>query len=131
MNFLKNKDLLRDLLKFGDLTNTLHGGVVQTEFTVTALEENIVIRISAPSVPAKAFSIALNFNKLTLFSTLHTGHKEGKDRISIPMFITTYNVPATVDTDRMEAFYGKGELKIILPYKSHESLHRMVPIKSI
>jgi HSP20 family protein len=132
MNLLKNKDLLRELVMQGDLMNTIHGGICETRVKVFKAKDYMVIKVIAPSVPAASFNIVLDYNKLTLFSQFHP-ETEGvpQSRLKMPMFIKTFDVPATVDTDKMEALYETGQLKIILPYKRQDSLQRMVPIKTV
>jgi HSP20 family protein len=131
MDLLKNKDLLRSLLRQSDLLNTINGGVSQTSVSMNKSAHGIVIRMSAPSVPVEAFNILLDYGQLTVFSEIHEQEEEGENKMRVPMFMKTFTIPCTVDTDKMEAFYESGELRILLPYKNQESLRRQLPISSI
>jgi HSP20 family protein len=132
MNLLNNKDLLRGLLLHADLANTINGGISQTNVQVTNNDNIMLIRVSAPAVHAEAFNIILNYNKLTLFSELPQDETNTSGTpVRVPMFIKTFNLPATVDTDKMEAFFEAGELKIILPHKPKKNMQRRVNIKNL
>lgn len=138
MNLLKNKKLLRDLLKQGDLLNTINGGVSMTTVRLENHKDRLVIHLTTPGVPADAFHIILNGNKLTVFSLLLNKYspndQEGDqiNSINIPMFIRTFDVPVNVDLNAIEAIYEEGHLRIILPYNaSAESLNRFIKIKQV
>jgi HSP20 family protein len=134
-NLLEDRELLKDLLKQIDMFNTINGGSVETSTDVIGEVDSILIKVSAPTVPAEAFSILLNYTKLTV--SIFPKDKESsmdssKKPVLIPMFMRTFDIPAFVDLDKIEAVHENGELRVTLPFKtSTENLLRMIEIKEI
>ena len=128
-NLLKNNELLRGLLKQGDLLNTINGGVSMTSVDMKETENAFIIKMSSPTVSADAFNIILNGNQLIIYSVLKEGKKIG---LPIPMFSRTFEIPEYVDADKIEAFRKNGEIKVILPFNdSSENQPRTIKIKQL
>ena len=137
-NLLENRALLREMLKQIDLFNTINGGFAMTSVDVTGTMESIIIKVSAPTVPVEAFNVLLDYTKLTV-SIFAKEEKEWEDfeesgnlemPALAPLFIKTFDLPAFVDLDKIEAVHENDELQVILPFKdTTESLQRLIDIK--
>lgn len=130
MNLLKNKALLRNLLKQGDYWNAMNGGVSMTSYHTYSTNEAIFIEMSAPSVSPDCFNILLNVNHLVVY-TLFKGEDHGQNNM-IPMFSKSFELPIYADTTNIDAVFEDGKLKIIIPLKNDlEQYKRKIDIKSL
>ena len=130
MNLLKNKPLLRNLLKQGDYWNAMNGGVSMTSFKTYNTNEAAVIEISAPTVSPDRFNIILNVNQLIVY-TLFKGESHN-DNTMVPMFSKSFELPFYADTSNIDAIFEDGTLKIVIPFKNDlDQLKRKIDIKSL
>lgn len=119
-----------------DLLNTLYGGSSQTTMKVEREDERLVIKLAAPGVSANAFNVLVEGTKLVLYTLLvHTSARRGDEangqRLAVPMFLRVLDIPSFVDADQIEAVYDHGQVKVMLPFKDEESLHRRIDIKDL
>lgn len=129
MNLLKNKPLLRNLLKQGDYWNAMNGGVSMTSYKTYNTNEAVIIEISAPTVSPDCFNILLNVNQLIVY-TLFKGESHG-DNNMVPMFSKSFELPFYADASNIDATFEDGKLKIIIPFKNDlDQLKRKINIKS-
>ncbi len=119
MNFLKNQKVLRDLLKQGDLMNTVNGGVRETHFQIEKSGKDLVVELSNPSISPEAFNFTINGNEL-LINVMQYQSEVGKEEPSIyPLFLRVIKIPYFVDINRIEAYYEKGIFKVFMPYNNN------------
>jgi HSP20 family protein len=133
MNLLEKKEQLRLILKQTDLINTMNGGVVDTAVNIIRSESRIVINVSAPSVSGKAFKVLLNQDQLTVFSLLTVEdfpYTRG-EFTSVPMFIKTFEIPANIDLDNIQAEQNDDELNVTLPLKDGNRSQRIFDIREL
>lgn len=119
MDFLKNKSLLRELLKQANVMNTVNGGVHQTDFRVMNVGNDIVIKVSNPSVSPEAFNFTVSENNLLINVMYFDQSKAGDQPSMYPMFFKDVIIPYYVDINRIEAIYDEGVFKILLPYNNN------------
>ena len=135
MNLLKNKELLKSLLKQIDIFNTINGGASMPAFEVVNNPGNMVIKVSAPGVPSESYHIWLDHLNLSVLAFMMKNVEEvaegGDNAVNIPMFVRTFQIPPNVDTDNIEAFTEEGVLRIILPYKGQDKLQRQINVKHL
>lgn len=125
MKFIKDKNLLKNIAHQIDMLNTLGGGICQTNVQIDKREKGAIIKVSAPSVPAEAFKIMLNQNKLTVFATLPQTSESG---LIAPLFHQEFILPAHVALDRVKAVYKGSEIQVRLPF--FESYTRQIDIET-
>lgn len=119
MEFLRNKKLLRELLKQADVMNTVYGGVRQTEYSAKNLGQDILITVSNSSVSPEAFNFTINKNEL-LINVMHFNMSYSNDQpLMYPLFFKAVKIPYYVDINRIEATYQDGLFKILLPYNNN------------
>ena len=119
MNFLNHKTILKDLLRQGDVMNTVNGGFRQTDFKIKNFENSMIIEVSNPSVSPEDFSFTINKNEL-LINVVHFERFENEDQARIyPVFFKTVDIPFYADITKVEAIYESGIFKIILPYNNN------------
>jgi HSP20 family protein len=114
-----------------DLLNTLYGGSTQTRMDVQREEDRLVIELSAPGVSSHAFNVLVEGNKLVLYTLLVQNTEEAGQRLAVPMFLKVVDIPAFVDAEQIEAEYDHGQVKVYLPFKDEEHLHRKIDIKNL
>lgn len=114
MNLLKNRNLLRNLLKQGDYWNAMNGGVSMTSYKTYKTSEAFIIEISAPTVSPDSFNILLNINQLIVY-TLFKGERNMENNM-IPMFSKSFDLPINADTNSIDAVFEDNKLKIIVPF---------------
>ncbi len=130
MNLLKNKKALINLLKHGDVLNTLNGGRVQVGVSVKQHQNEFVIKITAPGVSMDAYDIMLDLNRLNI--AVNLPHPYTEAAAYHPIMTRTFNLPAYVDTANIVAHYQPGQLQIILPFQEiTEDQRRKIDIKHL
>lgn len=131
MNLLHHKDLLRGLLKQGDMLNTLNGGGAMTYVEEQEYDDHYVLTFWAPTVPAEAFNVVLNNNSLVVFSLLPSASPEQEaGSFNVPMFFRKFDLPAYADAQNIEAVHEDDRLSIIIPYKTNGVPLRKINIKN-
>lgn len=115
MNYLQNKEILRDLLKQGDVMNTVNGGVRQTDLRVINSGDDVEIFVSNPSVRPECFDFTVFNNKLVINVLLKNEDVESGQSYSYPIFTKVIDIPFFTDLSRLDAAYENGRFRIHLP----------------
>ena len=132
MNLLTQKELLRNLLFSSDLLNTMNGGTAMTYVNAEETPQEIIIRVSAPSVPAEAFQVIVEAKRLVICSLLERPLAGENRKLAMPMFSHEFPIPAHADPDQAEAIYENGQLKITLPLRpSERRTQRHIQIRQV
>lgn len=119
MEFLNNREFLRELLKQADIMNTVHGGVRQTEYSVMKIGRDILITVSNASISPEAFNFTINKNEL-LINVMHFENSFASEQpVMFPLFYKAVAIPYYVDINRIQATYEDGVFKILLPYNDN------------
>ena len=84
-----------------------------------------MIRVYAAGVKSNDFKVNLQKNKLTISRFLVTD--EVRDPM-VPVFARWFELPMTVNKKAIEALYGEGLLKVILPLQNEEDPNREIKI---
>lgn len=130
MNLLQHKDLLHGLLKQGDILNTLNGGGAMTYVEEQQYEDHVLLTFWAPTVPAEAFNVVVNNNKLVVFSLLPSAGAEPEaGTFNVPMFFRKFKLPGNVDLENIEAIHEDYRLSIIIPYRNNGMPIRKINIR--
>lgn len=127
IDFLNNKELLRNLLKQADIMNTIGGGRIDPTVSIKTNDERVVISITAPTIPLEAYNIILDGNHLTVVYTLKI---KGAEDEALPMFSRAFEVPSVVNTNKIEGVYKGSTLTLTLPFKNPDQLQRIIPTRS-
>jgi HSP20 family protein len=120
-----------------DLLNTLYGGSVETTMDVAREEDRFVVTLSAPGMAADALNVLVEGNKLVLYklltgtTQLANSTTEESQRLAVPMFLRVMDIPGFVDDDEIEAVKEQGRVRVILPFKTEDKLHRRIDIKDL
>ncbi|MBD2751930.1 Hsp20/alpha crystallin family protein [Spirosoma validum] len=118
-----------------DLLNTLYGGSAQTTINVEREDERLVITLAAPGVKANSFNVLVEGSKLVLYtllvSTSTQKDENSSQRLAVPMFLRVLDIPSFVDVDQIEAVHEHGQVRVMLPFKDEEQLHRRIDIKNL
>ncbi|GAB4001754.1 hypothetical protein GCM10028807_58690 [Spirosoma daeguense] len=118
-----------------DLLNTLYGGSSQTTMNVEREGERLIITLVAPGVKANSFNVLVEGNKLIVYtllvSTLSLEEDGHSQRLAVPMFLRVLDIPSFVDADQIEAEHEHGKVRVVLPFKDEEQLHRRIDIKNL
>lgn len=132
MNLLNNRELLRGLLRQGDLINTINGGVSMTRVVKEQYDNEFVVSLSAPGLAAEAFNVVLNDQQLIVFSVLpESGIEQENQLFNVPLFYRSFDLPRYIDIDKIEAYHDEGELRVNLPFKENLLDLRKVDIKHL
>jgi HSP20 family protein len=95
------------------------------------------ICVAAPGLEKKDFNIDVDGNMLTISSEKEEKKEEKDERhtrreYNYSSFSRSFTLPDAVITDKIEAIYESGELKVILPKKEEAKkamLSKHVPVK--
>lgn len=92
------------------------------------------ICVAAPGLEKKDFNIDVEGNMLTVSSEKEEKKEEKNERITrseynYSSFSRSFTLPDTVMTEKIEAVYEGGELKVMLPKK--EEAKKAIPAKHI
>ena len=119
MNFLKKKNLLRELLLQGDLMNTVNGGVRETYFKIEKSGKDLVVELSNPSVNPEAFNFTINGNELLINVMQYEGLEDREQPVMYPLFMKVIKIPYFVDINKINASYEDGIFKVLMPYNNN------------
>ena len=121
------KNVLKDFVHQIDAINTITGGTSATLVNIKKGADKLVIQVNAPSISSDSFNIYVHGNHLVVYTTLNDLNRiadedEQSSRHMAPIFNRTFNIPATVDKDQIDAVFEHGQLKILLPYGANEDM---------
>lgn len=119
MNLLDNRTFLRDLLKQGNLMNTVNGGVRRTEFGIKKIGNDILIEVSNPSVSPEAFNFTVSKNELLINVMRFEKVFSNGQPVMFPLFFKVFQIPYYVDITRIEASFENEIFKVLLPYNNN------------
>jgi len=86
-------------------------------------EHNVTLKIEVPGIEEKDIDVRIENNTLTVHGERKIEKEEKEENYrrverQYGSFTRTFNLPTTVDTDKVSAHYDKGVLKISLPKKA-------------
>ena len=117
------KNVLKNFVHQLDTMNTISGGVTATAIKIDKNEDNITIKINAPTMSSQSFNVFVNGNHLVVYSILNDvniiediSDAEDAARHMVPVFNRTFDIPSIVDRSQIEASYQEGKLEVVMPY---------------
>lgn len=121
------KNVLKDFVHQIDTINTITGGTSATLVNIQKGTDKLIIQVNAPSISSDSFNIYVHGNQLVVYTTLNdlngiADEDEQSSRHMAPIFNRTFNIPAMVDKDQIDAVFEHGQLKILLPYGANEDM---------
>jgi HSP20 family protein len=86
-------------------------------------EHNVTLKIEVPGIDEKDIDVRIEDNTLTVHGERKIEKEEKEENYrrverQYGSFTRTFNLPATVDAEKVQADYDKGVLKITLPKKA-------------
>ena len=86
-------------------------------------EHNVTLKIEVPGIDEKDIDVRVENNTLTVHGERKIEKEEKEENYrrverQYGSFTRTFNLPATVDAEKVQADYDKGVLKITLPKKA-------------
>jgi HSP20 family protein len=86
-------------------------------------EHNVALKIEVPGIDEKDIDVRIENNTLTVHGERKIEKEEKEENYrrverQYGSFTRTFNLPPTVDTEKVQADYDKGVLKITLPKKA-------------
>lgn len=127
-----NYNALRGLGPQLDLLNTLNGGSAQATVQVKQRRRDVVIALAAPSLDPEAFDISLDGQRLTIASA-HSplDPKLGTlpNDLRVPLLRQQFELPYQIDPDRIEATFTDNCLRVTLPFRHPDDLHRRIEVQ--
>ena len=86
-------------------------------------EHNVTLKIEVPGINEKDIDVRIENNTLTVHGERKIEKEEKEENYrrverQYGSFTRTFNLPTTVDSDKVSANYDKGVLKIALPKKA-------------
>jgi HSP20 family protein len=86
-------------------------------------EHNVTLKIEVPGIDEKDIDVRLENNTLTVHGERKIEKEEKEENYrrverQYGSFTRTFNLPTTVDSEKVSATYDKGVLKIALPKKA-------------
>ncbi|MFY9681412.1 MAG: Hsp20/alpha crystallin family protein [Candidatus Sulfotelmatobacter sp.] len=86
-------------------------------------EHNVTLKIEVPGIDEKDISVSLENNTLTVHGERKIEKEEKEENYrrvesQYGSFTRTFNLPPTVDSEKVSAIYDKGVLKVTLPKKA-------------
>jgi HSP20 family protein len=116
MNFLENRQILKELLQQGDVMNTVNGGVRETHFRMEKSGKDLIVELANPSIRPESFNISVHGNDL-MINVLHAaGGRNTEEGRVYPIFARIIKIPYFVDINGIKAYYEDGLFKVLLPY---------------
>lgn len=118
-NYPTLSDFLEDLWDERDLTLG-SSKITMPAVNVTETDDHFRIYVAAPGFEKNDFNINVENNTLSISSEKQLEEKQDGERISrreysYGSFQRSFNLPVTVDTDKIKANYENGVLKISIP----------------
>ena len=115
----------RDIFNWG-LTNFSDTNTTIPAVNIKETADNYEVEVAAPGMSKKDFKVQLEGNALTIGSE-KTSEKEEKDDVrfttrefSYQSFSRTFNLQKeVVDTEKIQAKYEDGVLRLLIPKKEH------------
>ena len=125
MKFISPK-FIRTIAPQLDLLNTIGGGVAQHQLRVDQHPQGMVLRVTMPTVPTENFRVVLNQQKLTVYGEYR---HESTDKLSVPLFVQTLDLPNNLDLSRIDAVHKGRELRVRIPFLNPTDQQREIDIR--
>ncbi|AEH44005.1 heat shock protein Hsp20 [Thermodesulfatator indicus DSM 15286] len=100
---------------------------------VSETQDAVIVRADVPGIDPNELEITVSGNTLTIRGEKKQEREEKGENFyrierSYGSFVRSIQLPADVDTDKVEATYKNGVLKIVLPKKA-EAKGKQIPVK--
>ncbi|WP_400192937.1 Hsp20/alpha crystallin family protein [Hymenobacter sp. B81] len=125
MNLI-SRNTIREFLPQLDLLNTLGGGVAQPLLRLDRRPNGVMIRVSAPTVRPETFHVVLDNQTLTVYAEYR--HRPD-DQLAAPLFAHSFQLPAGLDLQRIDAVHEADELRVRIPFENPTNRRREIDIK--
>src|SRR5437660_3905393 len=108
---------------YGDREEALTTSTFAPAVDVYEDEHNVSLKIEVPGIDEKDIDVRIENNTLTVHGERKIEKEEKEENYrrverQYGSFTRTFNLPTTVDADKVSAHYDKGVLKITLPKKA-------------
>lgn len=113
---MKRYNILKDLTRQIDVSNTINGGSAPTKINFEKHEDNLTIKLSAPGIIGENYDIYIRANQLIVYSYFYYGMPSSEEQNQFPFFSRKFEIPNFVNPDDIEAIDENDELKIIMPF---------------
>lgn len=115
--------VFRDSYRGGSQDESLTTSSFAPAVDVYEDEHNVTLKIEVPGIEEKDIDIRLENNTLTVHGERKIEKEEKEENYrrverQYGSFTRTFNLPTTVDSEKVSATYDKGVLKIALPKKA-------------
>ena len=100
---------------------------------VSETKEAVIVRADVPGIDPEDLEITISGNVLTIKGEKKQEHEEKGENFyrverSYGSFVRSVQIPTEIETDKIEASYKNGVLKITLPKKA-EAKGKQIPVK--
>ena len=115
--------VFRESYTAGDRDEALTTSTFAPAVDVYEDEHNVTLKIEVPGIDEKDIDVRVENNTLTVHGERKIEKEEKEENYrrverQYGSFTRTFNLPQTVDTEKVSATYDKGVLKITLPKKA-------------
>jgi HSP20 family protein len=117
MEYLNNKNILKNLVGDLDRLNTVNGGTAAITINVENKPDHFQITILAPTVPPEYFEVYTNMNNLIVNLYPSEEGYSTRSAARIPVFNKVFSLPAYVDASKIEAVHEGNVLRLVVPFK--------------
>lgn len=114
MRYDRDRKIVRGILKTADIANTLNGGMSQTAFRSTRMEDHYLVNLKVPGVETASLTVDIINNHVIISHLLKFDYETSE--LDVPHVVA--NIPITLDVDykKISAMEENGILKVILPF---------------
>jgi len=106
-----DKTLTKQLALKAHAKHIANGGTVPTKMFLSEEENGYLLRLTAASVHPNSYNLEINQGYLIIFSLVKINEFEG-----IPLFVQAFPILPHIDSNKIQARYVDGELRIFAPF---------------
>jgi len=121
-----DEHLTTKLAYTANISNTVGGGMVETNTSLSKNEDHYLIDMKVPGISRKELNIEINNDLVLVFLTIENDSDEPFNYL-----IKHFNIPFEVDSEQIWADYEDNHLLIVMPFKElTDGYFRTVKINS-
>ncbi len=122
MQYSKDKEWVRDVLKSADITSVINGGMAEPQVEITQQTGQYLLSVFVPSVDPREFDVEIVDKKVVVNHWLQ--FKQENEWVEFPKVVAAFPITPNIDYRNITARKAKNKLEVVMPFNELESDYR-------
>lgn len=122
MQYSRDKEWVRDVLKTADISNVINGGMAEPQTEIKKLSNKYKLKVFVPSVDPREFDVEIVNQKIVVTHWLQL--KQENEWMEFPKVVAAFPITPNIDYENITAKKVGKLLEVSMPFNELASGYR-------